>query len=400
MQENFPLEMRAAASALWQSAALTGTDSRSEAPAPPDVRALNSLAVRSLSALFDEKSQLFSQRIVLSKEGFHREPVSRRNTIIALLCLGRLNETGYPSPFDIGAIQKAVLDDQGWVKSLNDLGLLLWFASSCCPDRLPAILERFDFENALSKYQDGREASTAALASFLTGIASAEGSNGRGDLTDLAVDCYHLLQNNQGHSGLFGHAGAAPFPKRTSFRRLGTISDQMSAILALATFAKAFEIEEPLESALACANSVCSLQGELGQWWFLYDRGTGRVVGRYPVRSLHQYGAAPSALLALARATGQNFDKAICRGLSWISGGNELRDDLRNVDRMFIWDSIGPNSRLARCWEAVLAFLNPAHRMAPTRLGIRYEARSDHFGWLLYAFGAEGLAEAAQRHQT
>jgi hypothetical protein len=392
--------MRAAAPAPWESAALSASEFRSESPASPDVRTLNSLAVRSLSALFDEKSQLFSQRIVLGKDGFHREPVSRRHTIIALLGLRQLNETAGGSPFDIGAIQNAVLEDYSWVQSLDDLGLLLWFAGACQPDRLPDVLKKFDLENALSFYPDGRAAYTTALASFMTGIATAHLSNGHYDLSDVAVDAYHLLQNNQGRSGLFGHAGAAVFPRRTSFRRLGTISDQMSAILALTMFARAFEIEEPLESALTCGNAVCALQGELGQWWFLYDRATGRVVGRYPVRSLHQYGAAPSALLALARATGQNFENAICRGLSWISGANELRDDLRNVDRMFIWDSIGPNSRLAKCLEAVLAFVRPGHRVAPTSLGIRYEARSDHFGWLLYAFGRAGVSSGSTGVQT
>jgi len=387
--------MRAAAPAFWESAAVSASSPVTESAAVPDIRALNSLAVRSLSALFDEKSQLFSQRIVLGKEGFHRDPVSRRHTIIALLGLQRLIEAGSDQPFDVRAMQDAVLKDHDWVKSADDLGLLLWFTAVCRPDTLREILNKFDFENALAAYRDGSEAYTGSLASFLTGIAHAHltGSIGRHDLTDTAVDTYHRLQNNQGRKGLFGHAGGAAFPKRTSFKRLGTVSDQMSAIFALSTFAQAFEIEEPLESALACGNAMCSLQGDMGQWWFLYDRGICRVVGRYPVRSLHQYGTAPSALLALARATGQNFDHAICRGLSWVSGANELRDDLRNVDRMFIWDSIGPNNPIVKCWEALLSFLRPAHTMAPTRLGIRYEARSDHFGWLLHAFGRAGLSK-------
>jgi hypothetical protein len=44
------------------------SDSRTNIDVQPDVRALNSLALRSLVALFNEKEQLFSQRVTLAAD--------------------------------------------------------------------------------------------------------------------------------------------------------------------------------------------------------------------------------------------------------------------------------------------------------------------------------------------
>jgi len=362
-----------------------------------DIPALNSLALRSLVSLFDEKERLFSQRVTLTQEGFHREGTSRKRTIIALLGLQRLAESGVTQPFDVASIRDAILGDAGWVRSAGDLGLLTWFTAVCAPERLGILLNAFDFGKALDSYSDGRQARTRGLAWFLAGIAHARlACPGRlPDLTDVAVETYHLLLDNQSESGIFGHAAFPRFLRETFCNRFGTFADQIYAIYALSTFARAFQIEEPLGPALDCANSVCALQGEMGQWWFLYDKRACRVVNRYPVLSLHQDGTAPAGLLALGEATGQSFHKSICKGLSWIVGANELGDDLRNLDRGLIWDSIGLRRQIARYWEVALSFMSISRGPQVESLRIRYEARPDHFGWLLYAFGRFGLPNAA-----
>jgi hypothetical protein len=48
---------------------------------------------------------------------------------------------------------------------------------------------------------------------------------------------------------------------------------------------------------------------------------------------------------------------------------------------------------MASYWEATLNFMNISRRPQVENLRIRYEARPDHFGWLLYAFGGFGLAK-------
>jgi hypothetical protein len=358
-----------------------------------DVRLMNSLALRSLSWLFDEKEKLFPDRVTLVKDGYLRDRVSQKHTVIALLGLHRFAESGETLPFDTRAIQDAVFRDRSWVKSAEDLGLLTWLAAVRLPDRLGAVIDEFSFRTALTNYEDGRQGRTVGLAWFLAGIAHAALAQPArvSELTDVAVDVYRLLQGNQSRNGIFGHAASARFPTDAVCSRFGTFYDQVSAIYALSAFAKAFQIEEPLESALASANSICALQGDLGQWWFLYDKNTGCVVSRYPVLSVHQDGVAPSALMALGEATGRSFDPAILKGLSWITGANEMGVDLRSQDPASIWDSMDFEKRIARYWDAALSFVNISRQGRVDGLTIRHEARPDHFGWLLNAFGKFGL---------
>jgi hypothetical protein len=365
----------------------------------PDIPSLNALAVRSLASLFDEKEQLFAERVTLDKDGCRRDCPSRQQTIIALLGLHRLAEAGGTQPFDIARIGDVAFKDRSWVKSPGDLGLLTWFSAICRPDELEVALNEIDLETVLTTSEAGRQAQTTSLALFLAGLSHAALARPEmlSGLTDTAVDTYRLLCNNQGHSGIFGHAGSTRFPLGAIRSRFGTFSDQIFAIYALSIFAKAFQIEEPLDSALACANAVCTLQGELGQWWFLYDKNRSRVVKRYPVLSFQQDGAAPCALRALGEVTGRSFDSVICKGLSWMTGANELASDLLKPDQAFICDSIEPVGRLAAYREAVLNFLIPVRGAAANSLGVRFEARAGHFGWLLYAFGEVGLPREASR---
>jgi hypothetical protein len=359
------------------------------------ISSLNALALRSLITLFDEKAGLFSRSMTFDENGvFHRQKTSEKRTIIALLGLHRLKASGETLPFDLPSICDVVLRDTRWVRSLEELGLLTWFIAECEPDRLRNLFSKFDFENALCNYSDGRQGYTRALAWFLAGIAHARMVYPRlfPDLTDLAVDTYHLLEDNQSESGLFGHATSSGLAQHLICSRFGTFGDQIHPIYTLTVFAKAFQVEEPLASALSCGNAICALQGELGQWWFLYDKRSGRVLNRYPVFSMHQHGTAPVGLLSLGEATGQSFYEPIYRGLSWIMGANELGQDVRNEERTMIWDSL-QQRRLAKYCEIAHSLVHIPSSLRPDQLNIHYEARPDHFGWLLYAFGRLGLPE-------
>jgi len=360
----------------------------------PEIPAFNSLAVRSLVTLFDPQEKVFLRSIAREPRGFHREAVSKKRTCIALLGLQRLAESRTELPFDLVEVHGAVLKDPIWVKSIGDLGLLIWCTSLCRPEHLKRVLNEFDFGKALERYPDAQEARTRGIAWFLAGISHAQsvGHEDLPDLTDLAVDAYHLLIDNQSDNGLFGHAAQSSFLRRSFCSRFGSFGDQIHAIYALTAFARSFQIEEPLASALNCGNAVRALQGEMGQWWSVYDRQTCRVANDYPVISLHQDGTAPLSLIALGEATGQSFDEAVFRGLSWITGANELGEDIRNTERTLIWDSVEPSSKPLRYWGTLLNTLKIPHKTNTKNLRVRYEARPDHFGWLLYAFGGLGVA--------
>src|SRR4029077_5698229 len=125
--------------------------------------------------------------------------------------------------------------------------------------------------------------------------------------------------------------------------------------------------------ALSCGNAIRALQGEMGQWWFRYDKRACCVVNRYPVFSLHQDGIAPVGLLALGEATGQSFHASIYKGLSWTAGANELGCDLRNLDRGLIWDAIGRRNQVANYWEAALSLINRSRASQTEGLRVRYK---------------------------
>jgi hypothetical protein len=143
-----------------------------------------------------------------------------------------------------------------------------------------------------------------------------------------------------------------------------------------------------------------ALQGDLGEWWFLYDKQACRVVNRYPVLSFHQDGTAPVGLRALEEATGQNFSEPIYKGLSWVMGANALGNDLRNLEKGLIWDCIQPRRQALKYWDAALSLANIPTESRKDGLSVRHEACPDHFGWLLYAFGRCGLPKAEVAART
>jgi len=358
---------------------------------------LNYLAIQSLKVLFDEQERLFSRRMVWTGQGFHREAISRSGTMIALLGLHRIEESGAQHDFNLAAIQEAILQDITWVRSAGDVGLLLWFTAVCAPERLPAVLNDFDVNATLALCADSRRGHTQGLAWFLAGVAHARQADLRlhEDLIDVAVAAFRKLLRNQRERGLFGHVASPRSVCEIVSTCFGTFADQIYAVYALTTFAQSFEIEEPLESALNCANALCALQGDRGQWWFRYDTRKGCVADRYPVYSAHQDGMAPTALLALEEATGQKFHAAVWKGLSWIAANNELGTDLRSSDQAVIWHSIETQKRITRHWETACSCLHLAREPVMKRLRIGYEIRPDHFGWLLYAFGSLAYVRAS-----
>jgi len=352
-----------------------------------EVSALCHMASKALLTLLNKTEMLFSRRLTLRGRELRLEPASPKRTVVALLGLSRLASSGQRQPFDLTSIETAVFQDKRWIKGIGDLGILVQFAAQYSPDRLASLADDFDFTRALEIFPDGREAYTTGLSCFLAGISQAKlfCPNALPDLTDVAVETYRLLENNQGASGTFAHVGLPGMLQQAFSNRFGTIGDQVHAIYALSTFARAFEVEEPLADALNCANAIRALQGERGQWWFLYDNRSSRVVNRYPVCSIYQNGMAPLALRALAEATGQNFDDAIWSGLSWTAGANELGVDLCDEQHGIIWDSIEARSRIANFCEHALNFIQNSGKSYDDNLMIRFEARPDHFGWLLYA---------------
>ena len=167
---------------------------------------------------------------------------------------------------------------------------------------------------------------------------------------------------------------------------MGSFADQVYPAYAFAVFSRAFNNAQASEIALACAKQICALQGVLGQWWWHYDARTGKVIGRYPVFSVHQEGMAPMALLEVGKLTDTDFSENIYRGLRWNNGSNELGRDMVDLQNSIIWRCIYRPIIFERI-EEICGLLGFAHSPnKPLLLKILHQGRPYCLGWLLYAF--------------
>jgi hypothetical protein len=360
----------------------------------PDICELNRLAVQGLVPMFLPEKQLFSFRIVRTGPGMVNEGVSPRYTIMTLLGLRELERAGARTPFDVNGIYASFMKDTGWIEGAGDLGLLIWMVAAFAPDQLDSVFLRYHLETALDRYTDAREARTMELAWFLTGLAHAGLAVPEKipSLRNLAEKTYGLLKQNRGGSGYFGHLSTSKSLAGFLRGHVGSFADQVYPIYAMSKFAMAYQLEEPAKLALDCTNAICRAQGELGQWWWLYNSRSGRVASKYNVYSVHQQGMAPMALIAAEEATGQSFQEPIYKGLRWLPGANELGVDMRDLSQGFIWRCIYSQQKSSKYLNVLRSLLGlPAGTPPASDLKVLYEDRCYELGWLLYAFGRFGV---------
>ena len=347
--------------------------------------------------MFDPDSQLFCHRLVQTEQGMVREGLSPRYTIMTLLGLREFERAGGVSPFDSNALYESFIRDISWIECAGDLGLTIWLTATFAPDQLRGFLHGVNLESALSHYADARQGRTTELAWFLAGLSHAAMTSPKllMELTDLAVDTYHRIEENQSEYGFFGHMAGAKSLAGLLRGRIGSFADQIYPVYAMSKFAATFHVEEPLGPALECGRAICRAQGELGQWWWLYDSQGGHISSRYPVYSVHQHGMAPMGLLALEEATGQSFGEHIFRGLRWIYGTNELGVDIRDLSQSLIWRCIMPKSKQTKYWDTALSLVrSPKDNASVGPLKILFEDRPYELGWLLYAFARFNSSES------
>jgi hypothetical protein len=359
------------------------------------IRELITLAVRGLTAMFDAKQQLFCHRLAHTQDGLERQGLSPRYTAMTLLGLKELEAAGEQHPFDLRSSYASLIGDRSWIQGVGDLGLLIWVTAALEPDRVEDLLRIFDFKTALNRYRDARESHTMELAWFLAGLAhAAEACEELIDsLTDLCVEIFLRLQENQGKHGLFGHLGKQSSVAGWLRGWVGSFADQVYPIYAMSKIAAILNMEEALQSATACATAICEAQGKLGQWWWLYDAHRGHVASHYPVYSVHQHGMAPMALFAVEEASGRSFGEFIHKGLHWIYGPNEVGLDMRDSAQNLIWRCLLPRNPMTKYWEMALSAIAFRVEKAPIAgLRVLFEQRPYEFGWLLFAFAKRSAA--------
>ena len=105
---------------------------------------------------------------------------------------------GVECPFDTEAVFRACADDPHWIEGIGDLGLLIWVTAEYAPERLDDLFERVNLEKSLERFADARKCRTMELSWFLAGLCHATVAAPKcpWPLGDLAVDTYHLLQDD------------------------------------------------------------------------------------------------------------------------------------------------------------------------------------------------------------
>jgi hypothetical protein len=362
-----------------------------------DLEKLVALATQGLVRMFDEERQLFCHRLVRTSQGFVREGHSPRYTIMTLLGLHELEQCGGHSPFDTNALYKSFVSDSSWIRSVGDLGLLVWLTAAFETPQVDGLLRRVSIDKALSQYPDARDGRTMELAWLLAGLSHAAQAvpKLRLPLTDLARETYLRLMENQGEHGFFGHLSTKKSLTGRLRGRIGSFADQIYPIYAMSKAAKSFQLEEALTPAGKCADAICNIQGDLGQWWWLYDSRSGRVSSHFPVYSVHQHGMAPMGLFAIEEATGRSYSAALYKGLGWIYGANELATDMRDCRENLVWRCVRPKNKSGKYKEAVLSLIGSSKRDVPNEdLEVLYETWPYEFGWLLFAFAKKSASES------
>jgi hypothetical protein len=354
---------------------------------PETVHRLIGLSIAGLVPMFIRDKQLFCYKLKQTPTGLVQEGISHRYTVITLMGLHRLEQSGVSSPIEIKPVFDALLANTEWIDNAGDLGLFLWLCAVMAPERLSEIAKKLDVSTALSRFSDVKQGRTMELAWFLAGLS--HGSLARpewlAEAQSLATETYGLLIRNQGNHGAFGHLSRSKSLSGILRGGVGSFADQVYPIYAMSKFSQAFGNDEARKRALDCGLNICEAQGSLGQWWWHYDSATGQVVDGFPVFSVHQHGMAPMTLFALGEATQRDFSPWIYKGLEWIAN-NELGVDMEDSAANIVW----------RCIERPMSakYLNVAtgllrHRDNQTsrdNLRVLYECRPYELGFLLYAF--------------
>jgi len=351
------------------------------------IHRLTALAVNGLVPMFDPEKQLFCYSLKKTERGMVQEGISHRYTVITLMGLHRLEESGATSPIPIKPVFDGLFANLDWVDNVGDLGLLLWLCALVEPERLAELERRLDVRNALTHSRQARQGRTMELAWFLTGLS--HGALACPDkapcLKDLALETYRMLVKNQGEHGVFGHLARNGSAASIIRSRFGSFADQVYPIYAMTKYSQVYGDKNAAERALDCALAICEAQGARGQWWWHYDSSSGSVAGRFPVFSVHQHGMGPMVLLELSEAIQSDFSPWIFKGLQWIRV-NELAFDMEDAATNVVWRSIY-RSTPRRMWSTAMAFLtrreDPESRDS---VKVMFECRPYELGWLLYAF--------------
>ena len=278
---------------------------------------------------------------------------------------------------------------RGGRKYLASAGLLIWANAVLNGESYPDLITKIELPETKTHLAT---LTTMQLGWLLSGLVheQARRPDGRvGDFARAAADA--LLDRFVVRSSLMVHAGAgSPMADRVRWH-IPNFADQIYAVQALAFFSMVFDDASARACAAHIAAQLITLQGPLGQWWWHYDARTGTVAEKFAVYSVHQYGMAPMALMALTAADGPDHSEAIARSQRWIER-NELGVSLVDPVASTVWRDIELAESRVQGWARKASHLLPGTGRTPHDHGdliINRETRPYEWAWCLYAGAIE-----------
>lgn len=140
---------------------------------------------------------------------------------------------------------------------------------------------------------------------------------------------------------------------------------------------------------LSGVRTALAIQGPQGEWPWMVNVRTGRVIELHPVFTVHQDSMAMLFLLPARDLGVLGVERAIARSLSWNLGSNELGLPMvRHEPCFWIYRAIERDERQPRV-RRYLRALRSAYgqrSLPPRRVRVNRECRSYHLGWVLFTW--------------
>jgi hypothetical protein len=352
------------------------------------IRTLRSIAVHLLARTYRPEERMFAFRLKRNAKDEILQGVSRRYTAIALIGLASEEEftvTQVLGNHSLKDVCEHLLKNIDQMEDLGELALTTWAARGLehpCTHKAIDILRHF---STLKRAYPTIELSWALTALVI----------GASQVTDLTLAkrlAETLMDSFNKKSNTFFH-GPSRKGLSSVCSHVSCFADFVYPIQALSYYYQATQDSRAAEIACCCAEHMCELQGDDGEWWWHFDNRTGRVLERFPVYSVHQDSMAPMALLALNKACGVSFPGAIEKGIHWLLHPPEISGSLIDAERNIIWRKVARREprKLVRSLQAVLSCFHSGLRMPGMDIlfpncSIDYESRPYHMGWILHAW--------------
>ena len=351
-----------------------------------DLGTLTQVAIEGLTSMYNRDANMFCARKVRNGVDIKNEGLSYWETLNALIGLNEAHQYDIPIPFNLEEVTKYHVERARDIDDPRHLGAYLWLAARSMPESLSSLYEKIVLSDALDRFNENREGRTIDLCFLLIGLSEIRLSDGDEPvyLDELAYMTRQLLFVCYGGFGIFR---AMHHLKQTPKKwvKYGRFTDQAFAIYAFMRYAQAFDDDQCLKIASECAQHLAENQGELGQWWDLYDAERGKLVRRYPVYSMHQDALAPLALLGIGDRTGHDYSDEVNAGVHWLRRNNEIDMPMISSSLHLIWEGIHDSKRKLYQDESFSSLTYRPGKEKPRTLSASFECRPSHLGWLLFA---------------